>query len=211
MRAEIERCVPVKLAGNRRNRVTVFIGGPQTIINLNNAVRTHLDEIMAQGHPVLIGDAIGTERAVQTYLNAKGYKKVEVYYCGERPKYNVGGWKSRRIRATQPARRQEHEAVKDRAMTAKADYGFILWNGESIETLLNIRRLAAGGKNVRVYLSPIRQFMDVTSLEDWKRLVPYLSGIQAERFIQVLQKEQKESAAPPAQPAGKSPRHRRSL
>jgi adenine-specific DNA-methyltransferase len=172
----------------------VFIGGSRTIIKLNDAVRARLDEIVAKGHAILIGDAIGAERAIQTYLNTKGYRKVEVHYCEERPKYNLGGWKSRRVRADPPAGREEHEAARDRAMAAEADYGLILWNGESIETLLNIRRLAAGGKHVQVYLSPIRKFIEIADMEDWKRLVQYLSGLQAERFVQVLQKE---SAAPP--------------
>lgn len=131
---------------------TVFIGGSRRLSRLNAVIRGRLDNIIARGHAVLIGDANGGDRAVQAYLAKQGYRSVTVYCTNGDCRNNVGQWPVQSVAAGKQ-RGFEYYALKDAAMTADADCGFMLWDGESKGTLFNIRRLLAAGKPVVVYLA----------------------------------------------------------
>lgn len=172
----------------------VFIGGSRTLTRLNSQVRDHIDSITAQHFPIVVGDANGADKAVQSYLNLKGYRYVEIFCSGGRPRNNIGSWKIRSINSENSKDRRERYTVKDRAMASEAEHGFMLWDGESLGTLLNVYRLAAAGKKSVVYLAPSRRFTEVVSLEDWKRLAGTLQDGQAEKLNELLKKEPAESS-----------------
>lgn len=130
----------------------VFIGGSRRLSRLNAVIRGRLDNIIERGHSVLIGDANGGDRAVQAYLAERGYQAVTVYCTDGKCRNNVGRWPVRAVEATNQ-RGFDYYALKDAAMAADADCGFMLWDGESKGTLFNIRRLLSTGKPVVVYLS----------------------------------------------------------
>ena len=46
--------------------MNVFIGGSIGISKLNAAIRARLDDFMKRGNAILIGDANGADKAVQT-------------------------------------------------------------------------------------------------------------------------------------------------
>jgi adenine-specific DNA-methyltransferase len=172
----------------------VFIGGSRSLGRLNPEVRHRLDTIMEKGHQVLIGDASGADKAVQAYLNSQSYSDVQVFCVGDRPRNNVGDWRIRSIQSDESSDRREHFTVKDRAMANEASVGFMVWDGESLGTLLNVFRLASAGKKVLVYQSPSRKFMDVTSMTDWAQMSHTLAADQLVRLDQLLKKEPTASA-----------------
>jgi hypothetical protein len=130
----------------------VFIGGSRRLSRLNAVIRGRLDNIIERRHAVLIGDANGSDRAVQAYLAERGYLSVTVYCTNAHCRNNVGQWPVRSIAATDQ-RGFDYYALKDAAMAADAECGFMLWDGKSKGTLFNIRRLLAAGKPVVVYLA----------------------------------------------------------
>ena len=56
---------------------TVFIGGSRSITRLNDTIRYTADTIMRQRFAIVIGDANGADKAVQSYLAEKAYRNVK--------------------------------------------------------------------------------------------------------------------------------------
>lgn len=152
--------------------VKVFIAGSRSVSRLNSALRQRLDRIIGEGHEVLIGDASGTDRAVQQYLADRRYRDVTVFCTGERCRHNVGRWKNLAI-APPPGVRGGFDfyAAKDREMAALATHGLMLWDGESRGTRTNIESLVRNNKPVVVYLGPARSFLTVKTQGDMNNLL----------------------------------------
>ncbi len=120
----------------------VFIGGSRHVSRLPAAVRGRLDRIIEKGLPVVIGDANGADKAVQTYLSAHDYRDVEIFCAGNIARNNVGGWHVRKIPAAGARRGSlDFYTEKDRAMPDMATVGLMDWDGKSAGTLLNVLRL----------------------------------------------------------------------
>jgi hypothetical protein len=171
----------------------VFIGGSRTLSRLTAELRDRLDGIVAKGFPVVVGDANGADKAVQTYLHAKGYREVEVFCSGDEARNNVGEWPLRHIDAEGARDRREHFTFKDRAMAREAALGFMLWDGESLGTLLNVVRLIAKGKKALVYMSTTRTFTDVTSKAELDQIVARLSPATQKKLDDLLSREPEEA------------------
>ena len=60
----------------------VFIGGSRAVSKLNAVIRGGLDDLMKRGCTILIGDANGADKAVQTYFAKERYAKV-IVFCME--------------------------------------------------------------------------------------------------------------------------------
>lgn len=146
---------------------TVFIGGSRHVLRLAAAVRARLDIIVEKAFPVIVGDANGADKAMQTYLFGKKYERVEVFCSGATCRNNVGGWKIRQIDAGPHLRGYQFYAAKDRVMAQEADYGFMVWDGESTGTLLNALRLLRQNKKVVVYSGLEERFADLTAMDQW--------------------------------------------
>ncbi len=78
---------------------TVFIGGSRHISRLSDATRNRLNNVVAKGFPVVVGDAAGADKAVQKFLLDAGCRDVTVYCTGERCRNNLGDWPVRRVDA----------------------------------------------------------------------------------------------------------------
>lgn len=141
------------------NGTKVFIAGSRHLSRLNHDVRRRLDTIVHKGFTVILGDANGVDKAVQQYLSSKSYRDVLVFCMDSGCRNNVGGWPTRTITAAHPQRRDfAYYSAKDRAMSEAADYGLMLWDGQSRGTLTNIVHLVREGKPVVVYVAPESSF-----------------------------------------------------
>ena len=67
-------------------------------------------------------------------------------------------------------------------MTDEANYGLMLWDGESRGTLTSIVDLVAGGKPVAVYFSPTKTFY---TLRDFSELELLLRHVDPSILLQV--------------------------
>jgi hypothetical protein len=151
--------------------IKVFIGGSRHISRLPASVRQRLDRIIERGLPAIIGDANGADKAVQNYLSARHYQNVEVYCSGRLPRNNVGGWLLRPIAVDERRGTVEFYTAKDRAMTDDATIGFMVWDGKSAGTLLNVFRLLSQQKKVVVYIGPKKQFEELKTLSQWDEFI----------------------------------------
>jgi hypothetical protein len=133
---------------------TVFLGGSRKISRLNAVIRERLDNVVERGMRVVVGDANGADRAFQQYFAERDYRNVVVYFMKGHCRNNVGGWPVEAVEA-EPGKTRGFEfySTKDRRMAAAADYGFMLWDGESKGTLNNMIVLLDAAKPVWLYFS----------------------------------------------------------
>jgi hypothetical protein len=154
----------------------VFIGGSRKVTRLHPDVRRRIDKIIEQGFPILVGDANGADKAVQTYLFSRRYGKVDVFCSAGDCRNNVGEWPIKAVSVPAGSRGFDFYAVKDDRMAEEASVGLMIWDGESVGTLVNMARLLRRGKSVVVYLVPDRRFVTLSSRGDWERLVSAKAG-----------------------------------
>lgn len=145
---------------------SVFVAGSRVISRLNKDITARLDNVMRQGRTVFVGDANGTDKAVQVYLSRHRYPNVFVY-CMEECRNNVGHWPIRRHSAGSHVKHdRKYYGIKDAAMARDADYGFMLWDGRSKGTLTNMLNLLKAEKKVLVYIAPKRSFCTLNTFLD---------------------------------------------
>lgn len=134
-------------------------------------MRDRLDKIIEKHLAVLIGDANGADKAVQSYLSKKGYENVEVFCMEGVCRNNIGDWTARFIPAPKNARGREFYSIKDAEMTNESSIGLMLWDGSSKGTLTNISRLVGQGKMAVVYIAPAKHFETVRDQDDLSEFV----------------------------------------
>jgi hypothetical protein len=126
----------------------VFIGGSRRISRLPPEAAARMRNIIANGHAVVVGDAMGVDKAVQAFLAASQYRDVTVFASGRGHRNNLGAWKAEHVAPDVGARGFHLHAAKDREMARIADFGLMIWDGESAGTALNVLRLLRAGKKV---------------------------------------------------------------
>ena len=149
----------------------VFMAGPRAISILDMAVKRKLNNIYKNDYTVLVGDANGVDKAVQTYYNDLGFRNVIVYACDGKARNNVGNWSVRNVDVPVNIRGFDYYAAKDKEMSVDADYGFMIWNGESKGTLNNIINLFNVDKESVVYLTKTKSFFRIDSGDNLKELI----------------------------------------
>jgi hypothetical protein len=174
--------------------ITVFIGGSRRISRLNSRIRQRLDRIIDDSVKVLVGDASGADRAVQTYLKSKNYNLVEVFCAGRTCRNNLGDWPVRRVAAGK-LRGFDFYATKDLKMAEEAAYGFMIWDGNSMGTLMNALRLVDRNKIVVIYLSPTMEFFDLKSRDDLHNFIDTYASELKGQIEERSQSEMKNVAA----------------
>lgn len=149
----------------------VFFGGSRKVGRISPAIRTRLKNIIKNQHTVLIGDANGADKAVQSFFAEEGYNNVIVYCMDGVCRNNVGNWQTKSIDSKSKIKNFAYYAMKDTQLSMDADYGFMIWDGESKGTLNNVLNLVHQDKSTLVYRSPSREFIQIKTLDDAASLV----------------------------------------
>ena len=173
----------------RTNHETkVFIAGSRHLSKLSQEVKQRLDNIIERKLAVVIGDANGVDKAVQQYLSDKAYSNVVVFCMNGSCRNNIGDWPTHEVKAAKPTRRDfAYYSTKDRAMASEADYGFMLWDGESRGKVTSIVRLVKEAKPVVVFLAPDKAFYTLREVGDLEKVQIREADIERiDRELQVL-------------------------
>ena len=168
----------------------VFIAGSRKLSRLSSDVEARIDTMIEKGFTILVGDANGADKAVQRYLADKDYRNVIVHCMTANCRNNVGLWPSRQIAAPQGARGFAYYSIKDKAMVDSAEYGLMLWDGESKGTLNSAINMIRQEKPVVVYLAPKKTFQNLRSSNDVMDLLSNCDRASAQRFERELGIEQ---------------------
>ena len=126
--------------------MTIFISGSISIGRLPKAAVEKIDSIIEKNYTVLVGDAKGVDLHTQKYLLMKNYHHVIVYFAGDRIRNNIGNWQTKNIKPSAREKGRELYTLKDKAMAHDADYGLMIWDGQSQGTLNNIVTMKAENK-----------------------------------------------------------------
>jgi hypothetical protein len=155
-----------------KSKSKVFVAGSRHLSRLGADVWRRIDNIIAKGFTILIGDANGVDKAVQQYLVGRDYGNVMVFCMEGGCRNNVGDWATRTIASADPSRHDfAHYSTKDREMVREADYGLMLWDGRSRGTLTSTIDLVRKGKPVVVYLAPDRSFYEVRDSSQLRKIL----------------------------------------
>lgn len=150
---------------------TVFISGSRHLSRLNQEVKVRLSNVVNQHFAVVVGDANGADKAVQSFLKEVGYQSVTVFCSGEKCRNNLGQWQVKPVKVEAKLTGRAFYTVKDKKMAEVADYGFVLWDGKSQGSYNNIVELLNQNKKALVYFAPKKDFVTVKSRADLGVLV----------------------------------------
>jgi adenine-specific DNA-methyltransferase len=104
-------------------------------------------------------------------LSEQGYTNVVVFCTAGDCRNNLGKWSVRSVKPPHSARDFAFFTAKDAAMVAEAEFGLMLWDGQSSGTIVNVARMVAAGKPVVLYISPNKVFATLKSREDLENLL----------------------------------------
>ncbi len=164
----------------------VFIAGSRALSRLNPDVKRRIDAMMKKSFTNLVGDANGADKAVQKYAAEKEYRNVIVHCMAGKCRNNLANWPTREITALAGAKGFEYYSTKDLAMVDEAEYGLMLWDGESKGTLNNVINMIHQNKTVVVYLSPKKEFHNLSSPGDVTQLLSQCDIVSVRRFEREL-------------------------
>ncbi|WP_024513296.1 addiction module antidote protein [Bradyrhizobium sp. ARR65] len=167
---------------------TIFIGGSRQVSRLPTEVKKRLDNVVASGHRVIVGDANGADKAVQKHFHDIHYDKVTVFCSGASPRNNLGTWLTHHVDAPKNAKGFQFYAAKDREMAREADFGLMIWDGKSPGTVLNVLRLAIAGKIAVLFNVPDKKVVNIKSVDSWRNFIAHCSD--------ELRRDVKERATP---------------
>ncbi len=137
----------------------IFFGGSRRLGRLSQQIRERASNMIDEELVVLVGDANGADKAIQKFFAERAYSNVIVFFAGSLCRNNLGNWRTHPVPVQRTERDFQYYAAKDLAMSEEADYGFMIWDGESAGTVNNILNLLERGKKVVVYLSPQKEFL----------------------------------------------------
>jgi hypothetical protein len=150
--------------------MNVFIGGSRAVSKLNAELRARIDDLVKRGDTILIGDANGADKAVQTHLAKRDYRNV-IVFCMKECRNNVGTWPTRSIEPPNNKKDFSYYAAKDLVMAEEAKCGVMLWDAKSKGTLQNLLNLIGAGKRTLVYFAPSKDFHVLATEQDLQALL----------------------------------------
>lgn len=165
---------------------TVFLSGSRAIGRLNEMIRERISNIVSKEFEIVLGDANGADKAMQGYLNDIDYRHVRVYCSGSRCRNNLGDWPVENIEADSRLKGRDFYAVKDRKMAEDADFGFVLWDGKSAGSIGNVIEMIRQDKSVLMYVSKLKSFETVSSIETLLDQLKQLDPVDFEKLSRKL-------------------------
>ena len=149
----------------------IFIAGARNITSLDDSVKARLMSIYNNKHSVFVGDCYGVDTAVQDFFIRLKYNDVTVFASNGKARNNIGNWNVENIHVDSSLKGFEFYKQKDIAMANGADYGFMIWDGNSRGTLNNIINLVNQNKKVLVYTTLFRKMFVIDTMQQLNALI----------------------------------------
>ena len=149
----------------------IFIAGARSVKTLPPIVEKKMYSIYQRGFDILVGDCYGVDTSVQKFYAGLNYKNIIVYASNGKARNNIGNWNIRNVPVENNIRGFDFYKQKDNAMADDADYGFMIWDGESRGTLNNMIHLVMSNKDVLVYLCNRGKLIVLRGIESLDDLV----------------------------------------
>lgn len=153
----------------------IFISGSISIKTINPKVVVRIENIIASNLEILIGDAKGSDSAIQNILKEKQFKNVTVYCSGNHPRNNLGSWMIKSVETEHKSNTRSFYTAKDLIMAKDCDYGLMIWDSKSTGTLSNVYELLKEGKKSIIFVEKIKAFYKIKCASDFEKLVSTMS------------------------------------
>ncbi|GAB2179496.1 hypothetical protein [Dongia sp. agr-C8] len=141
----------------------VFLSGSRKISRIGCDVRERIKNMVENHLKIVVGDANGADKAMQSCLHEMDYSEVTVHFVGAAPRNNIGHWPTRNVITSDRLSGRHFYAQKDKEMSRIADCGLVLWDGKSSGSVQNMFWLLAEGKKLVVYFAPEKRFYNFQS------------------------------------------------
>ena len=144
------------------NRVPrVFLGGSKVITELADDEKRVIDEYIARGCHILVGDCRGVDTEIQRYLAERGYKRVSIYATDGIARNNIGNFKVINCPSGRTPEGRKHKDysyyhVKDHRMLTLCDEILMFWDGKSRGSYDNLIDGIAKHKTTKAVLRPFK-------------------------------------------------------
>lgn len=178
------------------NIVKIFIAGAKSINSLDAFVQKKLMSICQKNYDVVVGDCYGVDSLVQKFYANVGYRNIEIFASNGKARNNVGNWTVHNVPVPASVRGFEFYKQKDIAMANTADYGFMIWDGESKGTLNNMINLISRNKPVMVYLINQKKVLTVENTEDLNELLRNCNKETKSLYLKLRGKENLQISMP---------------
>lgn len=149
----------------------IFIGGSKTAKINTGIIVDKLKNVIRNEAEFMIGDCCGADTAMQNFLAGMKYSRVTVFTAHQKAKYNAGYWQEFMVDSTTEKSFYAHRK-KDATMAEAADAGFMIWDGKSKGTFLNIIDLLGYGKPVEVYFTETQNFVTLHTAKELSDIFP---------------------------------------
>lgn len=150
---------------------TIFVGGSRHVTRLPELAKERLDNAIASGFSIIVGDANGADKAIQKHLADRAYNNVTVFCSGNTCRNNLGDWYTSNIKTKSTKKDFQFFATKDREMALKADFGLMIWDGKSPGTVLNVLRLLRAEKKVVLFNATENHATTFKGITDWDKFL----------------------------------------
>jgi hypothetical protein len=172
----------------------IVLGGSRHLEFIPKEIADRLLEWMENSSDFLVGDAPGSDRAFQVFLNSKKYPAVTVYTSADEIRNNLGNWQIEKVESGLKSKSNAVHAFKDRKMSQIADIGLMIWDCKSAGTLSNAIDILDQGKNCFIWVAPdsdLYQFVNSASLEKWMANYPEVRDEALKRLSTFRKREVK--------------------
>jgi hypothetical protein len=172
----------------------IVLGGSRHLEYIPNEVAEKLDGWIAQDVQFLVGDAPGSDRAFQSFLQMRKYPNVLVLSSAGMIRNNLGNWPTELVESGLKSKSHSVHAFKDRKMTAISDFGLMIWDCESAGTLSNVIDLLKQGKECALWIAPdseLCNFDNYDSLNRWLDKYPDVKLEAESRLAKFAKREAK--------------------
>ena len=94
---------------------------------------------------IIVGAGLSGATAARLFAE-NGYSFVTVYYSGDRPRFNLGNWKTKHLSSNKYLSDYERQKLKDNQMVLDSDFGYMLLQGQTKGTMANVNKLLEQNK-----------------------------------------------------------------
>ena len=159
----------------------IYVGGSKKIDTLPECVQTRLKELAGEKNGFIMGANAGADVLLREFLSKDAKASVNVYIPeDEDVSYDGVNVTHFKPRYDDEDKRRTHEKFMhgsfvfpdaDYSLLKDAEYGFFIWDGESLRTFMNILEMVWYKKPVEVYLAKTGNIYKIEKAEDLKELV----------------------------------------
>jgi len=168
---------------------TIFMSGSLRIKNLHADFQDRILKVVGEDFNVIVGDADGADKSIQTTLFQNGATNVAVYCTGDKPRNNIGDWEIHKVWSDYKPGTRAYFTAKDVEMAGVADFGLMIWDAKSTGTLNNVLNLLKDNKKSVVFVNKMKRFLIVRDVEQLDCLVGLMSDhakFKADEKIRIL-------------------------